>query len=144
MRNVADHTNLADIVLIRRLISLHHLVPLPADAIVTPVTFTVPKRSEQDAARGFLRYAHLLSSSDNRDLDLKETGKRELSGEWVVGKEVWARLKSERRERLDKERRRARQRKMGVSIPDDIDSEGEKEAVPERVIYYVHGGEHWL
>jgi hypothetical protein len=56
MRNVADASNLADIVLVRRLISLHHLVPLPADAIVTPVTFTVPKRSEKDAARGFLRY----------------------------------------------------------------------------------------
>ena len=142
MRNVADHTNLADIVLVRRLISLHHLVPLPADAIVTPVTFTVPKRSEKDAARGFLRYVELFDISDDSELDLKETGKRELSGEWVVGKEVWARLKSERRERMDKERRRARQRKMGVTFPDEVESsEGEKEAVPERVIYYVHGGQ---
>jgi hypothetical protein len=73
---------------------------------------------------------------------LKEDGTRELSGEWVVGKDVWARLKAERRQRMDKERRRARQRRLGV--PEDLESsEGEIEVVPERVIYYVHGGELW-
>lgn len=40
---------------------------------------------------------------------------------------------------MDKERRRARQRRLGA--PEDLESsEGEKEVVPERVIYYVHGG----
>ena len=56
MRNVADYTSLADIVLIRRLISLSFLVPLPADAVVTPITFLVPRHTGQDVARGFLRY----------------------------------------------------------------------------------------
>ena len=85
MRNVADHTSLADFVLIRRLVSLHFLVPLPADAVVTPVTFTVPRHAGEKVARGFLA-----------DLDGEETGQRELSGEWVVGTEVWQRLKRER------------------------------------------------
>lgn len=55
MRNVADHTSLADIVLIRRLVSLHFLIPLPADAVVTPITFVVPRNTGDDLARGFLR-----------------------------------------------------------------------------------------
>lgn len=55
MRNVAQHTSLADIVLIRRLISLHSIIPLPADAVVTPITFVVPRQAGQDIARGFLQ-----------------------------------------------------------------------------------------
>lgn len=55
MRNVAQHSSLADIVLIRRLISFHSLIPLPADAVVTPITFVVPRQSGSDIARGFLR-----------------------------------------------------------------------------------------
>lgn len=54
MRNVANYTDFADIVLIRRLISITYLIPLPADAVVTPITFVVPKR-RADACRGFLR-----------------------------------------------------------------------------------------
>lgn len=57
MRNVADHSSLADIVLVRRLISLHFLIPLPADAVVTPITFVVPRRPDDQVARGFLRWA---------------------------------------------------------------------------------------
>ena len=56
MRNVAHHTSLADIVLIRRLISLHWLIPLPADAIVTPITWVVPRRTGEQIARGFLKW----------------------------------------------------------------------------------------
>jgi hypothetical protein len=56
MRNVADHSSLADIVLVRRLISLHFLIPLPADAVVTPITFVVPRYADDKVARGFLRY----------------------------------------------------------------------------------------
>ena len=55
MRNVSDHSSLADIALIRRLISLQLLVPLPADAVVTPVTFVVPRHTDDRVARGFLR-----------------------------------------------------------------------------------------
>jgi hypothetical protein len=69
MRNVAQHSSLADIVLIRRLISLHALIPLPADAVVTPITFVVPRQSGDDIARGFLRsvtiaYAPLESADE--------------------------------------------------------------------------------
>jgi hypothetical protein len=32
-----------------------------------------------------------------RESDLLETGTRELTGEWVVGTDVWRRLKSQRR-----------------------------------------------
>lgn len=54
MRNVANYTDFADIVLIRRLVSITYLIPLPSDAVVTPITFVVPKR-RADALRGFLR-----------------------------------------------------------------------------------------
>lgn len=173
MRNVADHTSLADIVLIRRLISLHQIIPLPADAVVTPITFTVPLQTGEKVARGFLR-----------DLDLAETGTRQLSGEWVVGLEVWRRLKRERRERLDAERRKKKRtksssmqtevsRQRGItagsnalleeisghageqrrSDSPDVYSEREgsimsaeqrESPTRERVIYYVHGGAYYV
>ncbi|WVF70399.1 hypothetical protein IAT40_005189 [Kwoniella sp. CBS 6097] len=78
MRNIADHSVLADIALIRRFIDLQYLVPLPGDAVVTPVSFTVPLRKSDAAARGFMR-----------ELDLQETGERVLTGEWVVGTSIW-------------------------------------------------------
>jgi hypothetical protein len=101
MRNVAEHTNLADIIMVRRLISLHQLIPLPADAVVTPITFTVPLRTGENLARGFLR-----------DLDGMETGSRELTGEWVVGTDVWKRLKADRRARQENERRMRKMRQL--------------------------------
>lgn len=55
MRNVANYTDFADIMLIRRLVSITYLIPLPADAVVTPITFLVPKRTGPDACRGFLQ-----------------------------------------------------------------------------------------
>lgn len=55
MRNVANYTDFADIVLLRRLISITYFIPLPADAVVTPITFVVPKRRGDDGGRGFLR-----------------------------------------------------------------------------------------
>ncbi|ORY24120.1 hypothetical protein BCR39DRAFT_547659 [Naematelia encephala] len=164
MRNVADHTSLADIVLIRRLISLHQIIPLPSDAIVTPITFIVPKRQGDKVARGFLR-----------ELDEKETGSRELSGEWVVGTEVWKRLKAERRARREAERRRRRHvsgtsqhspslsnpfdqtrgglrdESMGGGDTPEIDEDAEsiasgsrRSTSGERVIYYVHGGAYYV
>jgi hypothetical protein len=106
MRNVAEHTNLADIILVRRLISLHQLIPLPADAVVTPITFTVPLRTGEGLARGFLR-----------DLDGMETGTRELTGEWVVGTDVWKRLKGDRRARQEAERKRRKSRRASGLSP---------------------------
>jgi len=62
------------------LINMCGLVPLPSDALVTPVTFRVRQRN----LRGILA-----------PFDAAETGLRELSGEWVVGRNTWQRLQSE-------------------------------------------------
>jgi hypothetical protein len=62
------------------LMSIGGLVPLPSDALVTPVTFRVRKRE----LRGILS-----------EFDALENGSRELSGEWVVGKKLWQRLQTE-------------------------------------------------
>ncbi|OXH31143.1 esterase [Cryptococcus neoformans] len=140
MRNIADHSSLADIVLIRRFISLHFLVPLPGDAVVTPITFTVPRRKAEQVARGFLR-----------DLDVAETGSRQLSGEWVVGTEVWKRLRAEKRARQKKQRasprhnlspsgRSSKQTKVEIE-PEALKEKGKAN---ERVIYYVHGGAYYV
>ncbi|KAG6837313.1 hypothetical protein H0H93_011408 [Arthromyces matolae] len=80
MRGAGRHSSFVDITTIRALMSLGGLVPLPSDALVTPVTFRVKKRG----LRGILA-----------DLDAAEDGMRELSGEWVVGKKTWQRLQSE-------------------------------------------------
>ncbi|EIW68552.1 hypothetical protein TREMEDRAFT_71836 [Tremella mesenterica DSM 1558] len=146
MRNVADHTSLADIVLIRRLISLHALLPLPSDAVVTPITFLVPRHLGDQVARGFLR-----------ELDLNETGHRELSGEWVVGTEVWQRLKAERRARSsfrnrvtsnptikDDRGREGREGRGEVRDDPNVDSELEPNKYGERVIYFLHGGAYYV
>ncbi|BEJ01861.1 hypothetical protein CcaverHIS631_0605430 [Cutaneotrichosporon cavernicola] len=104
MRNVANYTDFADIVLVRRLVSITYLIPLPADAVVTPITFLVPKRRGEDACRGFFR-----------DWDWQETGTRELTGEWVVNNDVWKRLKAERRARWNAEMRRRAHYHVGPS-----------------------------
>jgi hypothetical protein len=55
MRNLGQHSSLADITLIRNFISIHHLLPLPPDAIVTPVRFEVRKREgDEEGLKGFL------------------------------------------------------------------------------------------
>lgn len=60
--------------------SIGGLVPLPSDALVTPVTFRVKKRH----LRGLLS-----------EFDALESGTRELSGEWIVGRRTWQRLQAE-------------------------------------------------
>jgi hypothetical protein len=93
--------------------SIGGLVPLPSDALVTPVTFRVKKR----ILRGFLA-----------PFDKVETGTRELSGEWVVGKKTWQRLQAEWK---------ATRSQRHLS-PDQILKPGLK--TKEQVILYVHGG----
>ncbi|KAJ7675354.1 Alpha/Beta hydrolase protein [Mycena rosella] len=65
---------------IRMAMGLSGFIPLPSDALVTPVTFRVRRRK----LRGILA-----------DLDAAETGARELAGEWVVGRRTWQRLQAE-------------------------------------------------
>ncbi|TFK67355.1 alpha/beta-hydrolase [Pluteus cervinus] len=80
MRGLAPHSALVDLVTIRFFMGLSGLVPLPSDALVTPVTFRVRKLN----LRGFLA-----------TFDAAETGSRVLSGEWVVGRSTWQRLQTE-------------------------------------------------
>lgn len=98
------------------------LVPLPADALVTPVTFRVRKRN----LRGILAA-----------LDSRETGTRELSGEWVVGKKLWQTLQSDYRS--------SNQSAHRDPVLEDSLNGGPSpfRKRHSRVILYVHGGK-WL
>lgn len=80
MRDAGRHSKLVDIATIRMFLGIGGLVPLPPDALVTPVTFRVRKRG----LRGILA-----------QFDELEDGTRELSGEWTVTKRLWQRLQSE-------------------------------------------------
>ncbi|KXN88868.1 Monoterpene epsilon-lactone hydrolase [Leucoagaricus sp. SymC.cos] len=80
VRGTGRHTGLVDISTIRMLTNMVGLVPLPSDALATPVTFRVRRWN----LRGILA-----------PFDAVELGSRELSGEWVVGKKTWQRLQSE-------------------------------------------------
>ncbi|KIY51988.1 alpha/beta-hydrolase, partial [Fistulina hepatica ATCC 64428] len=80
MRGAGHHAALFDLGFVRAIASIGGLMPLPSDALVTPVTFRVKSRH----LRGILS-----------ELDMTETGERLLSGEWIVGKHTWHRLQSE-------------------------------------------------
>lgn len=95
--------------MLRRLIGLAGFAPVPSDALVTPVTFRVRPRR----LRGLLA-----------ELSTAETGMRELSGEWVVGKRLWRRLQAEWRASQNNERRRGSRSLRNM----------------ERVVLYLHGG----
>ena len=97
------------------------LVPLPADALVTPVTFRVRKRN----LRGILA-----------GLDAKETGTRELSGEWVVGKRLWQTLQSDYRS--------SHQSAYKDTVEDSLNGGPSPRKSHSRVILYVHGGASFL
>ncbi len=132
MRDVGHHSHLADIVsqrlmfvmivpdnilipktMVRMLMGIGGLVPVPSDALVTPVTFRVRKR----ALRGILS-----------EFDALEDGSRELSGEWVVGKRTWQRLQHEWQ---------ASKKSKSESPIAQVRHQPKRK---ERVILYIHGG----
>lgn len=82
-------------------------MPLPSDALATPVTFHVKRQN----LRGILE-----------PLDAAETGDRQLSGEWVVGKKTWQRLQSE------------------WTNSTVYNLEQSPNPRKERVVLYIHGG----
>lgn len=88
------------------------LGPPPADALVTPVTFQVRRR----------RLRGILAS-----FDAQETGRRELSGEWIVGKDTWQRMQSEWKASL-----------FGAS------KDSKPATQSSRVILYIHGGAYYV
>lgn len=100
--------------------SLSGLVPVPSDALVTPVTFRVRKRK----LRGILA-----------DFDAAENGTRELAGEWVVGNRTWQRLQREW-----KASKRARERSEAQSATNGLHKR-DIQKQKERVVLYLHGGE---
>ncbi|KAF5368407.1 hypothetical protein D9758_002167 [Tetrapyrgos nigripes] len=111
MRGAGRHSALVDLATIRLLISLIGLVPLPSDALVTPIKFPVQRRQ----LRGILA-----------EFDKLETGTRELSGEWVVGRKTWQRLQHEWK---------------SCQSPDGLLHSSKKK---ERVILYIHGGAYYV
>ncbi|KAI0699386.1 Alpha/Beta hydrolase protein [Cerioporus squamosus] len=111
MRGVGRYSHLTDIDTIRMLMSIGGLVPVPSDALVTPVSFPVRKRQ----LRGILT-----------EFDAAENGKRELSGEWVVGKRTWRRLQSEWRARKEGKSGRGQGKRK------------------ERIVLYLHGGAYYM
>ncbi|KAH7914723.1 Alpha/Beta hydrolase protein [Hygrophoropsis aurantiaca] len=119
MRDVSRHSALADIAMVRMAMGIAGLVPLPSDALVTPVTFRVRSRN----------LPGILSK-----LDSKEKGDRELSGEWIVGKNLWQKLQSEYRTA----------RKSNVSeLEDPTAALHYSSTRKSRVILYVHGGAYY-
>ena len=100
--------------LIRMLMSISGYIPVTSDALVTPVTFPVRRR----------RLPGILA-----DLDAAEHGKRELSGEWVVGKRTWR--------RLQREWRVQRAQVKSSAAPT---SAAHAHRRNERVVLYLHGG----
>jgi hypothetical protein len=87
------------------------MVPLPSNAMVTPVTFRVHRRG----LRGLLA-----------EHDARENGRREISGEWVVGKRLWQRLQAEwKASRPDKNKKGAHAHAAKSK---------------QRVVLYLHGG----
>ncbi|KAN0062324.1 hypothetical protein ACQY0O_005206 [Thecaphora frezii] len=103
LRDVANYSEFASIAGLQQFFDLGAFLPTPKDGLITPVTFRVKKRG----LRGFLAEA-----------DAAEDGKREISGEWVVGKQTWRRLQAEWR--------------------------NGKQKGKERVILYIHGGAYFV
>ncbi|KAH7338792.1 Alpha/Beta hydrolase protein [Rhizoctonia solani] len=121
MRGVARHTRLTDITMLRLCMQLGSLVPPPPDALVTPVSFRVRSRG----LRGLLAPFDELEYGAQRPKDESEHHEpRELSGEWIVGKELWTRLNKQWLQE---------KKHHGVG-----------HRVPERVILYLHGGAYYV
>lgn len=100
--------------MLRGLLNVLGYVPIPSNAMVTPVTFRVRKRK----LRGFLA-----------DCSTAEDGKRELAGEWVVGRHLWRRLQAEWRASRGEIRKSSVASLKGHSVDHK-----------DRVILYIHGG----
>lgn len=104
IREMAErHSGLATIQGLQKGLELLRFLPIPDDGLITPVTFKVKRRN----LKGFLA-----------DDDAEETGRRELTGEWIVGKHTWRRLQTE--------------------------WQSGKRSRTERVILYVHGGAYYV
>jgi len=114
--------------LIRMLMSVGGYIPLPSDALVTPVTFRVRRRR----LRGILT-----------EFDAAEDGTRELSGEWVVGKRTWQRLQREWQVAKERTRTNLRGRDAEAEQQSPLLTI-QKPQKKERVVLYLHGGAYYV
>jgi hypothetical protein len=103
--------------MVRKAMGIGGLVPLPSDALVTPVTFRVRKRN----LRGMLETC-----------DAMEDEKRELSGEWIIGKRLWQSLQSDYKS--------TRATGEGASYDGQTKNDYDPRKGQSRVILYIHGG----
>ena len=110
------------------LMSIGGLVPLPSDALVSPVTFRVRKRK----LRGILG-----------EFDAKETGNRELSGEWVVGRKTWQRMQTDWKAANKSDPALNKSTTTPASIDTPLEGPTPLKR-KERVILYIHGGSYFL
>jgi hypothetical protein len=104
-RCAANYSHLSSITRLRRILEIGQILPTPKDGVVTPITFNVQRRN----LKGFLREA-----------DSNETGKRELSGEWVINRRLW--------------------RKMQKEYGESGRKKGKGQPSRQKVIMYLHGG----
>ena len=101
--------------MLRGLLGVLGYAPIPSDAMVTPVTFTVRRRK----LKGFLA-----------ECAMQESGTRELSGEWIVGRNLWKRMQAE-----------WRSSRKGSAVFNPGSSRGSMQRErKDRVILYIHGG----
>ncbi|CED83520.1 Arylacetamide deacetylase [Phaffia rhodozyma] len=120
MRDVGAHSHLADIPFIRGLVSLSTLAPLPSSAIVTPFSFRVKSRGLRGLLADFDSYELGGENYDPYSIEGGFGSGREVGGEWVVDKVLWAKWQREWKER----------RKGGKG--------------GERIVLYLHGGAYYV
>ncbi|CAA7264813.1 unnamed protein product [Cyclocybe aegerita] len=108
------------------LMGIGGLVPLPSDALVTPVTFRVKKRN----LRGILA-----------KFDEAEDGTRVLSGEWVVGRKTWQRMQTDWK--ASNKPDVATSKSTGAS-PRPSSPGRPTPKKKELVVLYIHGGAYYL
>ena len=107
------------------LMSIGGLVPLPSDALVTPVMFRVRKHN----LPGILA-----------DLDAMEDGQRKLRGEWVVGRKTWQRMQTEWKAAHASNPASPQLNSDFSSWDVGSDSAKVDSRRKERVVLYIHGG----
>ena len=107
------------------LMSIGGLVPLPSDALVTPVTFRVRKHN----LPGILA-----------DFDAMEDGHRVLRGEWVVGRKTWQRMQTEWKAAHVSNSASPQHNSEFSSWDTGSGSPKVGSRRKERVVLYIHGG----
>ncbi|GAA6021002.1 hypothetical protein JCM11491_005960 [Sporobolomyces phaffii] len=130
LREVSAYSHLSSLARLRSVVELGSLLPMPKDGIVTPISFRVKKRQ----LRGFLA-----------DADSKETGKREISGEWVTNKRLWRKMTREwsisrAREETASSGQRATDKSTAEKSADGKSEDGSQ----GMVCLYLHGGAYYM